>query len=236
LGFSGTDGFLSHCQFHGGKIDIGLPKFCVTNCLLERVDTIINDDANGVDVSPILRNCLFFGGQLNLAHENADTWLFRDNAFDHAAITQDNNVDNAYDGYITGSDRLTPTNTHDVVTTLTWQTNFLGSYYQPTNSAFINRGSTNANLVGLYHYTVTTNLIAGLQVKETNSVVDIGFHYVATDSNGRPIDTDGDGTPDYIEDANGNGSVDSGETDWQSATDLGLKVIITRPRSGDSIP
>lgn len=30
-----------------------------------------------------------------------------------------------------------------------------------------------------------------------------------------PTDYDGDGTPDYVEDRNGNGSVDSGETDWQ---------------------
>ena len=78
--------------------------------------------------------------------------------------------------------------------------------------------------------------MSGLQIKETNSIVDISYHYVATDANGKPIDTDSDGTPDYIEDANGNGTVDSGETDWQSATDLGLKVIITRPRDGSTLP
>ena len=55
---------------------------------------------------------------------------------------------------------------------------------------------------------------------EGTSTVDIGYHYVATDAYGNPLDTDGDGIPDYIEDANGNGTVDSGETDWQSATDL----------------
>jgi hypothetical protein len=73
-------------------------------------------------------------------------------------------------------------------------------------------------------------------VKETNSVVDIGYHYVALNTNGLPLDTDGDGFPDYLEDANGNGVVDSGETDWQSASDLGLKVLITRPRAGGIIP
>jgi len=51
----------------------------------------------------------------------------------------------------------------------------------------------------------------------------------------RPIDTDGDGTPDYLEDLNGNGVLDSGETDPNSATDAGLRVYITRPR-GSSIP
>ncbi len=78
-------------------------------------------------------------------------------------------------------------------------------------SLLINAGSRNATNAGLYHYTVLTS-----QVKETNTTVDIGFHYVATDANGVPIDTDGDGVPDYLEDRNGNGTLDSGETDWQT--------------------
>ena len=49
-------------------------------------------------------------------------------------------------------------------------------------------------------------------------------------------DTDSDGTPDYQEDANGNGSVDSGETDWKNASDWGLRVFITRPKRGANIP
>ena len=72
-------------------------------------------------------------------------------------------------------------------------------------------------------------------MKETNSIVDRGFHYVAT-TNGVPIDTDGDGIPDYVEDTNGNGSVDSGETDWQNSGDWGLRVLITRPRKGTILP
>jgi hypothetical protein len=49
-------------------------------------------------------------------------------------------------------------------------------------------------------------------------------------------DKDGDGIPDYLEDANGNGTVDWGETDWNSATDTGLKVLITRPKNNSIIP
>jgi len=49
-------------------------------------------------------------------------------------------------------------------------------------------------------------------------------------------DTDGDGFADYIEDRNGTGDVDSGETDWQSASDLGLKVWITEPKNNSNIP
>jgi hypothetical protein len=43
-------------------------------------------------------------------------------------------------------------------------------------------------------------------------VVDIGYHYVATDAFGNPLDTNGDGIPDYLEDANGDGVFDAG--DW----------------------
>ena len=107
----------------------------------------------------------------------------------------------------------------------------LGNYYQPTNSAFTNAGSRTADLAGLYHYCTTTN-----QVKETNSVVDIGLHYVALDAYGNPQDFDGDGIYDFLEDLNGNGSVDSGETDWKSVSDMGLRVQITNPKSNSNLP
>jgi hypothetical protein len=84
--------------------------------------------------------------------------------------------------------------------------------------------------VGLYHYTVTTN-----QVIEGTNTVSIGFHYVAT-AYGNPLDTNGDGIPDYLEDANGNGLVDSGEIGWNIVGDLGLKVLITRPENNSVIP
>jgi len=74
------------------------------------------------------------------------------------------------------------------------------------------------------------------QVPETNSIVDIGYHYVATDAYGNPLDTNGDGIPDYLEDANGNGLIDSGEIGWNIVGDLGLKVLIFSPRNGNNLP
>ena len=52
----------------------------------------------------------------------------------------------------------------------------------------------------LYHYTVTTNNF----IEGTNTV-SIGFHYVVTDADGIPISMPGDGIPDYLADANGDG-------------------------------
>jgi len=49
-------------------------------------------------------------------------------------------------------------------------------------------------------------------------------------------DSDGDGIPDYLEDRNGNGTVDSGETDPQVGSDAGLKVWITEPKSNATLP
>ena len=48
------------------------------------------------------------------------------------------------------------------------------------------------------------------QAKEGSSNLDIGWHLVATDSNGVPLDTDSDGIPAYLEDYNGDGEQDLG--------------------------
>jgi hypothetical protein len=181
------------CDLHGGKFYVDVPSLGVTNCLFERVGAAVDDSGVGIDISPVFRNCLWFGGQLNLTHWDYDTWTFRDNLFDQCAITQDGNVDGNYNGYTTGSARLTPNDASDKVASLAYQTGPLGDYYQPSTSAFINAGSTAAGNVGLYHYTTQTN-----ETKEATSTVDIGLHYVALDAYGNPVDTDGGGVADFI--------------------------------------
>jgi hypothetical protein len=149
---------------------------------------------------------------------NYSTWIANlgtgaftntDNAFDRGWVYLDGSVsNNAYLNGVTLQSTLQP---GDLVTNLAWVTGPLGNYYQSTNSPLINHGSRTADLAGLYHYTTETN-----QLQETNSVVDIGYHYVAFDSNGNPLDTDGDGIPDYLEDTNGNGVYDAGDlSDWK---------------------
>ena len=109
-----------------------------------------------------------------------------------------------------------------------WQRSWFGHFYLPPDSPLIQEGSTTADQLGLYHFTTQTN-----QTPEGTSVVNIGYHYVATDVGGNPLDTNGDGIPDYLEDANGDGLFNAGDLgDWQiSPYGLGgtSKVVVFTP-------
>jgi hypothetical protein len=189
--------------------------------------------SNGVTVH--LRNNLyrnfyqhFIGGNTN--------WTVRDNLFDTMYTLDDHSipVQNSYNAYYptnTTNFNLSGGTSNIALTNLTYEIGSLGLYYLPTNSLLINLGSRTADLAGLWHFTTTTN-----QVKETNSPVDIGLHWVAVYASGQPIDSDSDGWPDYLEDANGNGSLDHRETKPNDPADWGLRVFITRPRNGSTIP
>jgi hypothetical protein len=191
----------------------------VTNTLWWRGGCQFGRFSSSSNVTVHLRNNLyrsfslhFFGGTTN--------WTVQDNLFDTMSLNEHSNtLSNSHNGYYLVTTALSGGTSNRTLTALDYQAGPLGRYYYSTNPPgagatnlfnLINTGSRNADLAGLYHYTTTTN-----QVKETNSVVDIGMHYVAVDGNGRPVDTDGDGLPDYLEDANGNGTADSGETNWQ---------------------
>ena len=224
------------CQFGGGRFDYyGDGDGAITNCLFERVIFSVADYKSAPNY--YLYHNLFRAGSVTVQNYDGGTSTVRDNLFDQATIYQGGTLDHSNNAYISGYNRLTPTNANDVVLTNipVYQTSYLGRYYYPTNggllSLLINAGSRNATNAGLYHFTTTTN-----QVKETNSTVDIGFHYVAVGTDGLPIDTDGDGVPDYLEDRNGNGTIDSGETSWTDALDLGLRVLITRPKNNSILP
>ena len=136
--------------------------------------------------------------------------------------------------FVAGYGVLLPTNNVIFLTNSpSYQSGALGSYYYPTGYRLIQAGDRSAASVppGLYHYTTVTT---ANNVDGTNTV-SIGLHYVGVDANGNPLDTNGDGIPDYLQDANGNGKIDSGETSWTNI-DLGLQVWITEPANNSKLP
>lgn len=222
-------------EFYGGQILSLNPTINFTNCLLWRVDTEVFAQDNN---TPNASDNTVVGGQFGFVSLTATNSVVQNNLFDHAGVPFSfgdvpTTYAGGYNAFVTNCDRLTPHIASDIILTASpaYQASWFGGYYLPPGSPLINAGSTTADQVGLYHFTTQTN-----QVPETNSVVDIGYHYVATDSYGNPLDTNGDGIPDYIEDANGNGLVDSGEIGWNIVGDLGLQVIISQPRNGSTIP
>lgn len=205
------------CQFLGGQITSLRPDVTILNNLFERVAFKLYSPVNGF--TALMRNSTHFGGSVTVSNNAGGTWTLRDNLYDGNSLFQNGTVGNNWNAYLTNGTRLTPTGANDVVltvTNVTYETGWLGRFYLPTNltshGVIFNAGSQNATNSGLYHYTMVTN-----QTPELSTVVDIGFHYVAVNSSGMPIDGDGDGLANYLEDTNGNGLVDSGELSWQSA-------------------
>jgi hypothetical protein len=201
-------------QFLGGQITwntngVAGRLIALTNNLFEAVTNTFG--TGGDPVTIIARNNLFKDGILTLKPVTTNDWSWSDNHFDGVSLTQNtNSITNSYNAYVNAT-RITPTNTHDVtLTSFTYATGALGTYYHSSTN-LLDAGSQNATNAGLYHFTVLAS-----QAKETNSTVDIGFHYVAVDTNGVPFDSDGDGLADYYEDKNGNGSQEVDETAWVS--------------------
>lgn len=208
-----------------------------------------------VDLALSAYNNLFRGGEwfhLEPIPATAGNWVLNDNLFDKADIVQDtasplNFSNNGYwplstngltwDSYfypwpwIPNSAELQPTPTSDGSHEVTlsgpppYETGLFGDFYLPDNTPLYGAGSTNAAGVGLYHYTTRLD-----QVKEGNEpaghMVNIGVHYAAANANNLPVDTDGDGIPDYLEDANGNGIYDPAtESDWRTPETNGVYFI-----------
>ncbi len=216
-GFDGTMSFRD-CQFHGGRLNFSLNSevstalaIGLTNCLFER--TALDCWGAYGPLSITAYNNLFYKDALvfDAYVPESVAFTFHDNFFVGNTIDQSESIgiDHGANGYITNCTRLEPQNPEDkiVPATFAFEQGVLGRYYQPTNSPLLNAGSRDATLAGLYHFTTTAN-----NVKETNSVVDIGFHYVAMESDQLP-DSDNDGTPDYLEDSDGDGMPD----DWETA-------------------
>ncbi len=207
-----------HSEFWGGNLHAYANYIYYTNCLMWRPATVGIENGN-YSSAFIMRNCTVYGGQLLMQRWVGPTlFSVRDCAFDGTEFkvsgdpygSDPNVTDFDFNAYTNASNPFQIGGAHNVrVVNFNWQSGPLGNFYLPPNSPLIDAGSRTADQVGLYHFTTRTS-----QLKETNSVVDIGYHYVAVDANGNSIDTDGDGLPDYWEDTNGNGSGADDFTSW----------------------
>jgi len=210
---------LQHCQWRGLYLDgrcytvYGM-TVSLTNNLIQR-GTLNLSQHTPSGYQNFTLNCynnLFLRGSHTFAYNSTGTtWTVKDNLFDCDGLTAGTYAFAAgNNGYKSGLTSLGGSNNK---TNVIFDYQGSGTYYYPTTGTnlyqLINAGSRTAANAGLYHFTTTTN-----QAKEAASTVDIGMHYVAANGSGVPVDTDGDGAGDYLEDRNGNGSTDTGETDF----------------------
>ncbi len=224
---------LQNCIFSSGALCLSTPGgnegygwslyTSMTNCLLFRSPLFAYSLCELFALNAV--NNTFYGGSVYVASSESYSGtqfaqaMFRNNLFFTNTVTNFGviNVTHSHNAYVTnqgtGYSRIGTLAAGDVILTNppAFQRGKLGHFYHPPNGPLYNAGNTNAHLLGLYHFTTATN-----QVKETNTFVDIGFHYVAVVA-GVPADTDTDGLPDYTEDRNGNGIGESIETDWNDS-------------------
>lgn len=216
-------GMFKNCEFYVfGITTYDEQSLNFTNCLLFRVPIAFWD--NDYDLSFNFESCTFYSGGwwMYRSGKNPSFWQVQNSSFDDMAIYWSDSYNGAtnhtlfdYNAYNTSStnweyypplgtplsNTLETVSSSDVmVTNYNWETSWFGNFYLPTNSPVLHMGSTNANLLGLYHFTTQTN-----QTVEGTNTVTIGYHYVATDQYGNPLDSNGDGIPDYLEDPSGMG-------------------------------
>ena len=220
--------------------DFYLHTFTLKNCLSERSYFTLRQgtsSANPTNLAITLQNVLFSRCVVSLTHAGTTfgAWNVYDNLFDNSTVslteigsypTGSALTTVGYNGFIgTGTDPFGSIASDKVSLardfansplTLPSLSGPVRDYYYPiTGSApsLATLGNADATstrtpaLLGLYNHTTRFDL-----AKEAATSTDIGYHYVATDIYGKPLDSDGDGLADYSEDINGNGAVDTGET------------------------
>ena len=190
-----------HCEFYGGAVGCNMLAG-YTNCLFYRAGFGISNAL--AYPYQIYINCTFYGGSLNFGHSEGGVpyWYsyIHDCAFDGTTFSvgdpfgsNTNYADYNYNAFNSGAAQP-PTegaNTVTVTGGFNWQSNWFGNYYLPPNSSLIDAGDQTAGQLGLAFFTTQTN-----QMMELNTVVDIGYHYVAVNTNGLPF-TDTNGVPYY---------------------------------------
>ena len=194
-----------HSEFYGGACGANAISCLFTNCLLDRVLLTQVQGCSGNAF--IFTNCTFHGGSLTLTpYSTAIPIYVHDCALDGTSLSIANYGANStyanydYNAFTNTAGKFPIGGAHDQIVTsgFNWQHSWFGYYYLPSASPLITLGDVAANVVGLYYFTTQTS-----QVPEGSATVDIGYHYVATDGNGNPLDTIVSGTPNYLVAPNG---------------------------------
>ncbi|MCW5559511.1 MAG: hypothetical protein KIT22_16980, partial [Verrucomicrobiae bacterium] len=210
-------------------VTYGSQALSIGNCLFRDCQVGAYRSYSGQPTVAV-RNNLFRNGAFTLYYYSYMTgdpqWICTDNLFDGASLSAYSTVTNrlyaGWNGYSAASAYFGGSSNKTSIATTGFLSGPLGPYYYPTSGgagtlfSLVNSGSQTAPNAGLYHYTTRVD-----QTKESTTQADIGFHYAATSGSASttPADQDADGIPDYFEDANGNGQVDSAEFNWQSSSD-----------------
>jgi hypothetical protein len=192
------------------------------------------DQDAGPEYPLALYNNLWIGGRVVLNSDGSSSfWNIRDNLFDVStnSIPRDSSWTASDNGYRSATTFGGTANV--TVTVAEHLTGPLGTNYYPSangaSGGFTNllgAGFRTGPTAGLFHHVIATNL-----VPIGTGAVGIGFHHVRTTDAGVPLDTDGDGIPDWMEDVNGDGIHQANsESHWQSSTNgttgsAGLQVF-----------
>lgn len=164
-----------------------------TNNLAKRVTLRVTEGymGNPAPLNFYCYNNTFVQSVLNFKNDVTNyTWGIYDNSFDNCALTNTGTAAGSdYNAYVNTSTVLG--GSHNVtLSSFSYTNGAFGSYYQGITN-LVNKGSRNATNAGFFSFTTQPS-----DMPETNSVVDIGFHYKSADS-------DGDGMPDVWETAYG---------------------------------
>jgi hypothetical protein len=175
------------CEFYGGANDFSgtnsTSSVILQNNLFQRSSIYASNNSTSATLA--ISNNLFWGTTATIHQPSGGTWYAYNNDFDSTIITN-SSLNNGYNAYLGCSGYLASTNSTDIFSnnSLAYVAGPLGDFYQPSTSTLINEGSTYADEVGLCAYTVITNLNNEIPIEETNSIVDIGYHYPAAGTNG----------------------------------------------------
>jgi len=173
---------LSHCQLRGVNLDVTyagneFQSVALTNNLFEGTVATFFELSGYANYTLTAFNNLFFRGRVTFDNQDSSSsWTIRNNLFDGDIATAT--------GYLTASHNAFRAGLSSFGSSAKtglgpiYAPGPLGRFYYPAtggNSSLtnlFNAGSQNANDVGMFHFTCRAD-----QLKETNSVVDIGFHY-----------------------------------------------------------